>query len=162
MEKPVRSSMGFNELVESVLPLLREEAARHQTEMVFDPGRDLPAVAADAVQFSQVILNLARNAFEACADQIEARRMVRLTTGLTEEGDVELRVIDSGTGIADWVGARMFEPFITTKPDGLGIGLRLSRTIVHAHGGEISGEITPARLEPRSASFSRLIRNVSK
>jgi PAS domain S-box-containing protein len=139
VEKPVRSSTGFNELVERLLPLLREEASRHQTELVFHPERHLPAVAADAVQFSQVILNLARNAFEACGDQADGRRLVCLTTCLTGDGAVELKVIDSGAGIADRVRARMFEPFLTTKPDGLGIGLRLSRTIVHAHGGKISG-----------------------
>ncbi len=139
VERPKRSSIGFNELVERVLPLLREEAGRCQTKLMFNPGQNLPTVSADTVQISQVVLNLVRNAFEACANKEPDQRLVRLTTGVMVDGNVELNVIDSGSGIAEEVLARMFTPLFSTKPEGLGIGLRLSRTIVHAHGGDIFG-----------------------
>ena len=124
-------------LLDSVLPLLRQEAATRGIRLETRLQGDLPALVADAVQFYQVILILVRNAFDACADCPPARRTVTVTTRAVEGPGVELAVSDEGTGIAPEVMDHLFEPFFTTKAEGLGIGLRLSRTIVEAHGGRI-------------------------
>jgi two-component system sensor kinase FixL len=138
-EQPTRLRRNFNELVEDLLCLIRQEAQSRQIALALELGDDLPLVLADAGQLSHAILNLVRNAFDACADCPPERRTVRITTRSLAGQDVELRVRDAGTGIRAEAMAGLFTPFFTTKPDGLGIGLRLSRTIVAAHGGRIEG-----------------------
>jgi two-component system sensor kinase FixL len=95
---------------------------------------DLPPVWADRVQIQQVLLNLIRNAMEA----MDGRDVRRLTIDAVErDGLVEIAVTDTGSGIPPNVTAQLFQPFITTKEDGMGIGLSVCRTIVEAHGGRI-------------------------
>ena len=104
------------------------------------PG-DIPLVMADRVQIQQVLLNLIRNAMEAMEDQTTRR----LTIGAdAREGMVEIAVSDTGAGLPPDVAARLFQPFVTTKEDGMGIGLSVCRTIVEAHGGRIWAEPAPA------------------
>lgn len=129
--------MDPNVMLDSVLPLLRQEAATRGIRLEARLQGDLPAVVADAVQLNQVILILVRNAFDACADCPPERRAVTVMTRSVAGAGVELAVSDAGTGIAPEVMDRLFEPFFSTKAEGLGIGLRLSRTIVEAHGGSI-------------------------
>lgn len=95
---------------------------------------DLPQVTIDKVQIQQVILNLVRNAVEAL-EEVERRELVISTA---RDGDaVEVAVQDSGPGLPAAVAERLFEPFVTTKPDGIGIGLPISQTIAAAHGGRL-------------------------
>jgi signal transduction histidine kinase len=96
----------------------------------------LPALLADRVLLNQVILNLTRNAFNACAHCPPDQRRVVITTSATPGKVVELSVRDTGTGLAPEIIDYLFAPFFTTAA-GMGIGLRLSRTIVENHGGSI-------------------------
>jgi two-component system sensor kinase FixL len=105
----------------------------------FDPRIDF--VLADKVQIQQVLLNLMRNAIEAMEDT-EKRELVVSTTA-APDSMVEISVADTGGGIAPEIVAQLFQPFITTKRQGMGVGLSISRTIVEAHGGSIAPRSNP-------------------
>lgn len=141
--QPTRVVIDFNSIVTGVLPLLRQKAETSRVRLEVDLGDDLPAVQADAVQLSQVILNLVRNAFDASEGGPLERRVVVVATRTQADRAVELCVRDAGSGIAPDTMRRLFSPFFSTKTDGLGVGLRLSQTIVHAHGGSIEGFNNP-------------------
>ena len=100
----------------------------------FDLAEDIK-VAVDPIQIQQVLINLIKNAFEAV--RASARREVVVST-FVAEGEARIRVDDSGPGIAPEMRDTLFESFVSSKPDGMGVGLSISRTIVEAHGGSIS------------------------
>lgn len=120
----------------------------------FDPRAEL--VLVDRIQVQQVLLNLIRNAIEAMEG--ERRELVVSTRALPAEGLVEIRVSDTGPGIAPEIAAQLFQPFITTKPHGMGVGLSICRTIVESHGGKISVESEPGR----GATFRFTLRAVDE
>lgn len=120
---------AFRELVE---PDLRQRGVR--LDVTLEGG--LPPVAADSVMIQQVLMNLARNAADAMADQPEATRCLYLRAGAREDG-VRVEVSDTGPGLDPEVAAALFEPFRSRKAEGLGIGLFLCRTIVESHGGQL-------------------------
>jgi two-component system, LuxR family, sensor kinase FixL len=99
-------------------------------------AEDAGEAVIDKIQIQQVLINLMRNAVEAMATV--SRR--ELTVSASRVGEmVEIRVADTGPGLPELVRARLFQPFITTKPDGMGVGLSVCRAIVEAHGGELHG-----------------------
>ncbi len=138
-ELPQRTVIDFNAMAEAVVRLLQRDAERLTIVLRLECDERVSPVLADKVQLSQVILNLVRNAFDACADSPSGQRAVTITTRAAASDRVELSVRDSGRGIAPAVLPQLFSPFFTTKAEGLGIGLRLSQTIVAAHGGNIKG-----------------------
>jgi signal transduction histidine kinase len=93
----------------------------------------------------QVFLNLIRNALESMADTPPANRALRIVGKLNDGNEIEVRVCDSGAEIRPEVRERMFEPFYSTKPQGLGMGLPISRSIVEWHGGRLSAETNSDR-----------------
>jgi two-component system, LuxR family, sensor kinase FixL len=95
----------------------------------------------DRVQIEQVVFNLVRNAVEAMAEY--PRRMLTLATELTSGGMIEVSIGDTGPGLAPEVRSRLFEPFVTTKPGGLGVGLSICRLIIEAHGGRLEADANP-------------------
>lgn len=105
-----------------------------------DPAAEL--VLTDRIQIQQVLLNLMRNAVEAM--QGVPRRELHVTTVARDDGMAEVSVIDTGTGLAPEVSAQLFQPFVTTKKQGMGVGLSICRTIVESHGGHIWAEAMPA------------------
>ena len=129
--------MDLKQMTESIMCLLKEEAIQREIDLSLGFGQDLPLVSVDSVQLCQVILNLVHNAFDACSDCPPERRKVVITTRAIEGDHIELSVCDTGAGIAPEALANLFTAFFTTKENGLGIGLRLSRTIAEAHGGHI-------------------------
>jgi PAS domain S-box-containing protein len=130
------AAMDLNEVVTDAVRMIQPIAERQDVPVVRELSPGLPRVAADRVLLTQAVLNLVRNAVEAASASPLERRWVRVTTAATGPA-VELRVIDSGPGLSADVAERLFEPFVTTKSGGLGLGLPIARSILHAHGGEI-------------------------
>ncbi|MGZ6013966.1 MAG: sensor histidine kinase, partial [Caulobacteraceae bacterium] len=127
--------------IEQLAPVVEEAIAllaptlRSQCDVNFSSQPDLEPVLIDRVQIQQVLLNLFRNAIEAMADQ-PVRRL--LISTLADGADAVLvRVADTGPGIDPVVAERLFQPFVTSKSAGMGIGLSICRTIMEAHGGRI-------------------------
>jgi PAS domain S-box-containing protein len=139
------TALDANFLVGEVLRLAAPEARQSGVELVPALREGLPEVLADSIQIQQVLLNLVRNAVEAIVAGDSAEREVRIETARDEPGYVAIRVVDTGPGLAPEALARAFEPFYTTKSDGIGIGLALSRSIVDAHGGRLWATSTPGR-----------------
>jgi two-component system, LuxR family, sensor kinase FixL len=132
------------ELLDDVLKLAQTELlTRHiSAAVVVEPG--LPLFLGDKVQLQQVLLNLLLNACEAMSlTPAPDRRLVLTAAGSEATGHVHFSVRDCGTGIAPDLIGRVFEPFVTTKSDGLGLGLSISQTIVGAHGGRLWAENNP-------------------
>jgi two-component system sensor kinase FixL len=109
--------------------------------MRFRPAPSLPRVFVDKTQIQQVLVNLVRNAVEAM--ETSARREITIETVRSENHFVRVHVADRGPGIAAEVAARLFQPFVTTKAQGMGIGLSLCRAIIEAHGGRLWAEANP-------------------
>jgi two-component system sensor kinase FixL len=130
-------SVSLAEIVKDVLALLRTDAMRHAVALESSLPDSLPPVRGDRVQLSQVLVNLLVNALEAALSAPPGRRRVTIAARPTDEGAVEVAVVDSGSGIPADMLARVFEAFVTTKSSGLGIGLAVSRAIVEAHGGRL-------------------------
>jgi two-component system sensor kinase FixL len=101
---------------------------------------DLPAVPVDRIQIQQVLINLIRNAVDAMEGMERRELTIRISPG---DGEVRISIIDTGTGIAPAMVAKLFQSFATTKPAGMGVGLSISRTIVEAHGGKLWFEPNP-------------------
>ena len=117
----------------SALALVGVKEAGVKVAFAFDPRINF--VLADKIQVQQVILNLVRNAIEAM--QETTRRELTISTAEQPDGMVEICIIDTGPGIAPEIAAQLFQPFVTTKAHGMGVGLSISRTIIEAHGGRL-------------------------
>ena len=132
---------SVNKLVEeaSALALVGAKDRGVRVRFQFDPAVD--PVLADKVQIQQVLLNLIRNAIEAM-EGCDKRELV-LSAGPAGNGMVAISVADTGTGITPDMAGQLFQPFVTTKPHGTGVGLSISRTIIEAHGGEIEARPNP-------------------
>ena len=122
-------------LIEGAVNFTHLEAVQHDVEIeaTIDPG--LPAVLADAVQIEQVLLNLLRNAMDAMEAANTERRLIVIKARRNNKQSVEISVADTGPGVAVEVTDTAFEPFVTTKPLGMGMGLSISRAIIESHGG---------------------------
>jgi len=138
-----------NSLIEELRILLTADARVYDTRLTIRLTPGLPCVMASPVQLQQLVLNLARNAFEALLDTPAGDREVDLATLTNGNGDIEIRVADNGPGIAPEIVDRLFDPFTTTKKSGTGLGLAISRTIAQTYGGTIHSR--PAT--PRGTSF---------
>ncbi|MES2718938.1 MAG: ATP-binding protein [Pseudomonadota bacterium] len=139
-------------LIESVLPLVRLQARKSGARLALDISQPAPRVKVDRTMVEQVLLNLARNGIQAMeADTPLAERVltlrVRLAPGApgTAGRWVVFSVVDAGPGIPAEVAQRLFTPFFTTKPEGMGLGLSLCRTVVEQHGGAMDFENLPPR-----------------
>ncbi|WP_437787701.1 sensor histidine kinase [Sorangium sp. So ce1097] len=136
-------AQDLNELVREVTRLLASAALLSDTTVRIDLAPALPPVRGDGVQLQQVLLNLLTNALDAVSRRPPEARLVVVRTRPSDGGLVELSVADSGEGVPPEDLARIFEPFVTTKAHGLGVGLAISRSIVEAHGGRLWAERGP-------------------
>jgi two-component system sensor kinase FixL len=132
-----RQPEDIKKLVEEAAALALVGSRERGIKAMFDYGEDGGGIVlADPVQIGQVLINLMRNAQEAMHDSERKELLVR--TSADGNGMLKVEVVDTGTGISEEVAARLFEPFVTSKPGGMGIGLSISKRIVESHGGEIS------------------------
>ncbi len=138
-----RRPQGLNALIHDVASMVVTDALLRHVSLALDLADDLPAVAGDRVQLQQVVLNLVMNAFDAVSETPGRPRSVRVRTRSLEGRAVQVDVIDTGPGIAPDTLPTIFEPFVTTKRTGIGMGLSVSRSIVVAHDGKIWAENNP-------------------
>jgi two-component system, LuxR family, sensor kinase FixL len=130
-----------NKLVEEASALALVGARDEGVRTVFRSDMAVGPVLVEKVQIQQVLLNLIRNAIEAM--QGLERKELLVTTGLSQTGMIEVIVADTGCGISEEIASRLFQPFVTTKAAGMGVGLSISRRIIEAHGGELWAEPNP-------------------
>lgn len=131
-----RTECDVNVLLRDTLPLLRRELEEHRVTLDLDLDDRVPGVTIDSVQIQQVFVNLLKNACEAMSTAVGDRRILVRTA--TRDDGVRVTVRDTGPGIAAAVRERLFQPYVTTKPTGMGLGLAICRTIVEAHAGNLS------------------------
>jgi signal transduction histidine kinase len=146
---PLRKEiLDFNEAILEVIALTHSEATKTGVTVRTQLAPRLPRIHADRVQLQQVMLNLIVNGIQAINDVADGQRDLLITTEGTEDG-VRVEVRDSGPGLSPEKLERIFEPFYTTKPDGMGMGLSICRSIIEAHG----GGLWAMRNEPRGVIF---------
>jgi two-component system, LuxR family, sensor kinase FixL len=141
-----RQPCQLDRIIADVLPLVRPGLRRHDISLDMSLAVDLPPVLADRIQLQQVLLNLLVNAVEAMRDvPVERRRLVIQVTPETMEDQAwtVVMVEDAGVGLRESEAGKLFEPFYTTKPGGLGMGLSISRSIVEGHGGRLWATANP-------------------
>ena len=132
-----RRTQNLNQLVEEALAHALVGARQRGVRASLELDHTLPAVLVDHVQIQQVILNLVRNAIEAM-EQVARRELTVGTRAVPEQGMAEVIVADTGPGIAPELADRLFQPFVTTKATGMGLGLSICREIVEAHHGRLT------------------------
>lgn len=135
--EPRRVPTDINRIVETAVDLAGTEARVRGMAIRFVPARGLPPVLADAVQIEQVVLNIARNAFEAMSSACPNGGEVVVSTAAGGPAEVQVAIRDSGPGLPAGAMDRVFDAFYTTKPEGMGIGLSISRSIIEAHRGRL-------------------------
>ena len=131
---PKRELFEMNEMVRELVGLLRGEASLHAVSMRTDLAADLPKITADRVQIQQVLMNLMLNGIEAMK---ETGGVLTVKTQLAQDGRLLISVSDTGVGLPADQADQIFNAFFTTKPQGSGMGLAISRSIAEAHGGRL-------------------------
>ena len=142
-----REPVDTNKIIREMIVHLRGETTRHLIALRAELAPDLPQVLGDRVQLQQVMMNLIMNAIDAMADVDGSRELV--ITSRSEDGNVRVSVSDSGVGLPADQANHIFDAFFTTKADGTGMGLRISRSIIESHGGRLWAD----QNTPRGASF---------
>ena len=145
------SNVDVNDVIRIVERITHGDANLHQVTVHLDLSPDVRPIKGHSVQLQQVILNLMLNAFSAMSETgLDGARRLIVRTNSTDGSNVRIEVQDSGTGIAAEQLESIFDPFITSKPEGLGMGLSICRSIIERHGGTISAANNPGR----GATFS--------
>jgi PAS domain S-box-containing protein len=144
-----KAPLDINETILETIALTRSEMDRHSILLRTELGNGLPRIWGDRVQLQQVILNLIMNAIEAMSEISEASHELLIGTSIDGPGDVIVAIRDSGPGLKPESLTQLFDPFYTTKPAGMGMGLSICRSITEAHGGRLWA--TPNT--PRGAIF---------
>jgi PAS domain S-box-containing protein len=145
---PQRELVDVNEVAREMIVLLGDEASRHSISVRTELAEDLPRVIGDRVQLQQVLMNLIVNGVDAMHN-VDGLRELTIKSQLAENNELLLSVSDTGVGLPPQQADQIFNAFFTTKPQGTGMGLSISRTIVESHG----GRLWAADNSPRGASF---------
>lgn len=146
---PQKEQFSLNEAITDIVELLHAEASRNHASILTRLDPRLPSVEGDRVQLQQVVLNLIMNALDAVREVDHGLRQIVIGTEWLDAGQLQVSVLDSGPGIAGDNIEKIFDPFYTTKSQGLGMGLSICRSIVDAHG----GKLWAAPNSPRGARF---------
>lgn len=136
-EQPERSLINLNQLIQEVLLLIKPEARKASVLVVHRLDERIKKVSVQPIQIEQVVLNLLKNAIEAVSDNDLSHRKLLISTEMAGKHAVIVSVQDSGPGIEDKILAGLFDPFITSKENGLGLGLSISKGIIEANQGNI-------------------------
>ncbi|MCG7992794.1 MAG: PhnD/SsuA/transferrin family substrate-binding protein [Candidatus Thiodiazotropha lotti] len=159
-KEPLESSLvDVNVLVNAVAVLIRPDITRADVRLILDMEQPLPTVLVQPIQIEQVILNLARNAIEALSELDDQERVLHIGTRQQPGGIIHLWVRDNGPGIKPELETTLFDPFVTGKSDGMGLGLSISYGIIEAHGGKLS--INPDYRDGAEFSFNLPIGEVA-
>jgi PAS domain S-box-containing protein len=132
-----REKLDLNETIREVLAIVGDEAKKNKILIRTEFADDVFPVLGDRVQLQQVLLNLVMNAMEAMSNVGEDERELAITTRNVDPNQVQVTVQDSGTGLDPHTMPKIFDPFYTTKPHGMGMGLAICRSILQAHGGQL-------------------------
>jgi len=138
-----REAVRIAALIEQIMPLLQLDARSNRVELHIRIESGLPEIHADPIQLQQVLLNLVRNAIDAMQSLPEPERRVDLRAGMLNDAELQIEVIDRGTGVSEEAARQLFTPFFTSKEKGMGMGLAISRSIVAAHGGTLDFRNNP-------------------
>ena len=139
-EQVTRRRINLNDVVTNAVQIIGSDALLHACELKISLEAALPIVAVDPIQIQQVLINLILNAFDAMRDTPVSKRRVEIMTRENGDGAIRISVRDYGVGISEEMRSRIFEQFFTTKPEGLGMGLAIVRSIVEEHAGTIEAE----------------------
>ena len=142
-EKPHEEILDLNETIQEVISLIRGESLLRGLSITMELSQGLKRIRGERVQLQQVILNLILNGAAAMRNSPSGQRKIILRTAMPDGRTVKAFVTDFGTGIDEKNIERLFEPFYTTKPEGLGMGLSISQTIIKAHGGTMEASNNP-------------------
>jgi signal transduction histidine kinase len=134
---PTKASLDLGETIREALAIVDLEAGRHEVSVRTELAAGMPPVQADRVQLQQVVLNLVLNGIDAMKAVTGRPRQMLIRSQQHESRELLVAVEDSGIGVDQHNMGRLFEPFYTTKPEGMGMGLRISRSIIEAHGGRL-------------------------
>jgi PAS domain S-box-containing protein len=136
-EETQYAALDLNQMVDDVLHLVHSDLIERQIQVRTEFGDNLPPARGDPVQIQQVLINLVRNACDAMSAPATQPRNLVLMTDRSDNDGLAVTVADSGMGISNDMQERLFDPFVTTKPQGLGLGLTICQSILRAHGGKI-------------------------
>jgi PAS domain S-box-containing protein len=137
---PERGPVDVNLAIAEVLALTRDELHRHRISVMTGLHSNLPVTMADRVQLQQVVLNLVMNGIDAMRAVTDRPRNLTVRSQLSDQGNIVVNVADSGVGLDPRNRDRIFDSFFTTKPEGMGMGLAISNTIIQAHHGQLWAE----------------------
>lgn len=137
--------VNINELIQEVISLITTEAMIRNVVIETRLDDRLELVSGDKIHLQQVMINFILNASDALAATVEGQRRIIIATARTPDNQVQIGVTDNGSGLAEDVLDYMIEPFYTTKPEGMGMGLSINRTIINAHGGKMWAVNNPDR-----------------
>ena len=139
---PERVELDINEIIQEAVILMRNEVSRNRISLRTDLAPDLPRILGDSVQLQQVLINLITNSIDAMRTIADRPRELLIRSGKNPDG-VLIQVRDSGRGLDPEQADRIFAPFFTTKAQGIGMGLSISRSIIESHGGRLWAEPGP-------------------
>lgn len=153
-----REQVDLNDVVRRAVRFAEGEARRADVRLSLDLAGEALRIEVDPIQIEQVLLNLVQNGFDVMATNNGTERVLAIATRRLAPDTVEVTVTDTGAGMTPEVAARLFDPFFSTKPDGLGLGLAICRTIVEAHGGRLSAA---ANAGTRGSAFRFTLRSAA-
>jgi len=139
-----KQQVDLNDVIRSAMSLIIPDTNAAGIKVATKYAEDLPSIVANAVQLQQVLINLTRNAVDAMRESLRKKEGIVIETGRFDDNRVFFSVTDRGTGVSARIADAIFHPFVTTKREGLGVGLAISQTIIRSHGGELGYRPNPS------------------